>query len=77
MYASSLAVIFNIVGELVGKFVKASLEGNGIKVSFVMAISSIPATIINGVISLVIVMLIYPILSEAFKKVSLVSKEGK
>ena len=77
MYASSLAVIFNIVGELIGKFVKASLEGNGIKVSFVMAISSIPATIINGVISLVIVMLIYPILSDAIKKVSLISKEGK
>lgn len=74
MYASSLGVIFNIVGEFFGKILKALLEGNGLKVSLVMSISSIPATIINGVISLVIVMIVYPILKKAVSNISIINE---
>lgn len=77
LYASTVGIAFNIVGEFIGKIIKAALQGNGFKVSVVMGVASIPATIMNGVIALVIVMLVYPVLNKAVSQISILNKKEK
>lgn len=72
MFASSMGIIFNIFGELVGGFLKKVLQGNGVKVSLAMSIASIPATIINGCVVLFVVFIVFPGLNRALKKMYLI-----
>ena len=75
MFASSMGIIFNIFGELVGGFLKKILQGNGVKVSLAMSIASIPATIINGCVVLFVVFIVFPGLNRALKKMYLIENE--
>lgn len=75
LYASSWGVIFNICGELLGGFLKKLLQGQGLKVSIAMSIASIPATIINGTVAVLVVFLVFPGINKAIKQVRYVDDD--
>jgi len=77
MYAASMGVLFNIVGELVGGFIKKLLQGEGFKVSMAMSIASIPATIINGCVVLFVVFFVFPGIDKALSKIYVREDEKK
>ena len=60
-----MAVIFNIIGEFVGKFIMQMIIGQGFMASIVNAYVSLPATIINACLCVIIVAILYPSLSKA------------
>ena len=68
--ATSIAIIVNIFGEFIYKVVKQlTMYGTPLTGSMVMGLMSIPATLLNGIITLVIVLSIYlPISSALYKK---------
>ena len=76
LYASTFGIVCNVIGEFAGKIIKELLSGQGFVVSVVASIASLPATIINGTITVIVVMLVYPILKRAVKDISLMKDEN-
>ena len=65
--ASICAVIFNIVGEFIGKFIMQMIIGQGFTASIIKAYVSLPATIINACLCVIVIGILFPSLHKAFK----------
>ena len=55
----------NIIGEFLWKIVKALIAGNTFGASTVLALLSLPSTLINGALCILIVTLVYPSIQRA------------
>jgi uncharacterized membrane protein len=58
--ASSIGIIINILGEFFGKLVKMLILGNGWDASVIASIVSLPATILNGFFTLLLITIFFP-----------------
>ena len=76
-YATSIAMIANVFGEFIGKLIKTLLEGQGLKVSIISCIASLPATMMNSVITIIIVMMVYPILKKTIEERNNIGDENE
>ncbi len=72
IYASSIALMANIIGEFIGKLIKCLLEGQGMDVSVISSLASLPATVINSLVTIIAIILIYPVLKRALSNTSLI-----
>lgn len=68
--ATSVAIITNLFGEFTYKFLKQlTMYGTSFTGSLIIGVMSIPATLLNGIITLVVVLSIFlPISSALYKK---------
>lgn len=67
--ATSVAMVGNIMGEFIYKVLKqATLYGSALSHSIYVGIASLPATIINAVITLVVVLFVFVPIEEAVNK---------
>lgn len=68
--ATSIAIVVNILGEFIYKVLKQmTLGGSNFSYSVGIGLLSIPATLINGAITLAIVLLIFIPIESAVKKI--------
>ena len=68
--ATSIAIVVNIFGEFIYKVLKqATLGGSNLSYSVGIGFLSIPATLINGAITLAIILLIFLPIENAIKKI--------
>lgn len=65
LLASTFGVFFNIIGEFLGKVIKQLLISSPLNVALIQAAISIPATIINGTISIVAIIFVFAPLKKA------------
>jgi uncharacterized membrane protein len=68
LLASSAAVFFNIVGGFISKTIRELILGFNINVAIIRSIVSLPATIINASLCVILAVLIFPYLHKAVVK---------
>ncbi len=66
--AAISAVLFNIVGEFIGKVIMQLIIGQGFEGAIINALISLPATIINASVSVLVIIILFPQVYNAFTK---------
>ena len=83
--ATVCGITVNIIGEFLWKVVKGMIAGNAFGASIVLSLLSLPSTLINGAICIIVVTLIFPSIQKALdlrseisdKEEELATKEGQ
>lgn len=74
IFATVVSVIITLIDEFFGELIPLLIVGSGLKPALIAVITSLPATLINGVFTIVGVLVIYPPVKRALDKTNILPK---